>query len=99
MIRYFSTPAQKSNYSNQTSCSRLCGQNMADHFHIFWGFPSVAPFWKELHKVREAEKINLDFKSVYFGDWDNTKFGKVDSFFDENIVNSCQEKKVLLKNG
>ena len=65
VIQFFSILAQKTNYSNQTACQRSCGNTLANHYHIFWGCPSVALFWKDGHRVQEAalkNKMYLNFK-------------------------------------
>ncbi len=37
LIWYFITPAQKSHYGNNLSvCWRKCGNQNANHYHIFW---------------------------------------------------------------
>lgn len=70
VFRYFITPAQKSNYSHNTTCWRHCGHARANHFHIFWECPRVVPFWKEIHKVMETifqKKIQFHFALLYLG--------------------------------
>ena len=63
IVRYFITPAQQK--SRYTQCWRLCGENKANHFHIFWGCPCILPYWQELQK--SMEKITLTFEALYLG--------------------------------
>ena len=46
MARYCCTPEQKTKYSHQTSCWRLCGHTLANHFHIF----GIVPLWLHFGK-------------------------------------------------
>lgn len=74
VTRFFGSPAQKTNYSDQTACWRSCGNTSANHFHIFWGCPSVAPFWREILGVLETvfkRKMFLNFKVMYLCDLDD----------------------------
>lgn len=73
VTRFFRTPAQMTNYSNQTACWRSCGNTSANHFHVFWNCPSVTPFWREIIGVLEAvfkRRMFLNFKVMYLCDLD-----------------------------
>ena len=60
IVRYFITPIQRK--SQGTRCWRLCGENKANHFHIFWECPSIIPFWQGLKNCMEnILKIELPF--------------------------------------
>lgn len=51
ITRFFITPAQKK-YQG-TRCWRLYRANKANHFHVFWGCPSISFYWQELKKCPE----------------------------------------------
>lgn len=68
IVRYFITPTQQK--SQDTRRWRLCGENKANHFHIFWGCPCIIPFWQELKKSMETilkVQIPLSFEVLYLG--------------------------------
>ena len=68
IVRYFITPAQQK--SRDTRCWRLCGENEANHFHIFWRCPCILPYWQELQKSMEKilkVHIPLTFEVLYLG--------------------------------
>ena len=68
IVRYFITPAQQK--SRDTRCWRLCGENKAGHFHIFWGCPCILPYWQELQRSMENTlkvHIPLKFEALYLG--------------------------------
>ncbi len=68
VVRYFITPAQQK--SRDTRCWRLCGENKANHFHIFWGYPCIIPYWQELKKnMEKILKVQLPFtfEVLYLG--------------------------------
>uniref|UniRef100_A0A671UYD5 Uncharacterized protein n=1 Tax=Sparus aurata TaxID=8175 RepID=A0A671UYD5_SPAAU len=46
VTQFFSTPAQKTNYSNQTACWRSYGNTLANHYHIFGPVPLWLHFGK-----------------------------------------------------
>lgn len=79
LTRFFCTPAQKTKYSDQTACWRSCGSTVANHFHIFWDCPSVAPFWRRVYGVLEAVfkfKMCFNFKIMYLNDLEEFKCAK-----------------------
>lgn len=59
-VRYFITPLQRK--SQDTRCWRQCGENKANHFHIFWECPSIMPYWQDLKTCMERVlKVRLPF--------------------------------------
>ena len=98
VTRFFRTPAQKTNYSNQTACWRSCGNTLANHFHIFWSCPSVGPFWREILRVLEAvfkRKMFLNFKVLYLCDLDGLDYTKQDKYLLRVLLVGC--KKALTR--
>uniref|UniRef100_A0A669B572 Reverse transcriptase domain-containing protein n=1 Tax=Oreochromis niloticus TaxID=8128 RepID=A0A669B572_ORENI len=77
-IRFFITPKIKYKQKGQPTdgyCWRNCGENMADHFHIFWKCPIIQPYWNEMVEsiyLVTGFKLNLDFCTVYLGDIPST---------------------------
>lgn len=68
ITRYFRTPAQKKYHD--AKCWRLCGADKADHYHIFWGCPSVGSYWQELKECMDKilkVDIPLMFEVLYLG--------------------------------
>lgn len=46
-------------------CWWQCGQIMEDHFHIFWDWPFVQPYWQELAgEILKIFSLNLHFSFV-----------------------------------
>lgn len=94
VTRFFCTPAQKTNCSNQTACWRSCGSAVANHFHIFWNCPSVAPFWRNVHGVLEAVfkmKIYFKFKILYLGDLEELHCAKRDKYLLRVLIVACKK--------
>ncbi len=51
LIRYFITPKLRSIQNGETGsglCWRKCGEQLADHFHVFWSCPTIQPYWQEV---------------------------------------------------
>lgn len=71
LIRYFITPSQKSKYgSNSSNCWRNCGNQAANHYHIFWDCPSIKNYWRDIHTaLKDIFKYKLSFKckTLFFG--------------------------------
>ena len=68
IVRYFIIPAQQK--SQDTRCWRLCGENKANHFHIFWECPSIIPYWQDLQKcMKKILKVEFPFTfmNMYLG--------------------------------
>jgi len=96
--RFFCTPAQKRHYTHQSDCWRLCGETLANHFHVFWSCPSVAPFWRNVHGVLEAVfgvDIPFDFKTMYLSDLEELNFVKQDQYLMRVLL--VASKKALTK--
>ena len=54
LVRYFITPKLKCVQTGETvrgPCWRNCGEQLADHFHIFWSRPAIQPYWQEIIQV------------------------------------------------
>ncbi len=41
IMRFFITPAQKRHQGSGTSCWRMCGSDLANHYHLFWDCPKL----------------------------------------------------------
>lgn len=70
IVRFFITPQQKAHFGEGSSCWRLCGENNANHFHIFWSCRILVPYWQEIHKhVNNVfdSSIPLSMYSVLWG--------------------------------
>lgn len=68
LVRYFRTPAQTK--YRDTSCWRECGEQNANHVHIFWSCPSMKKYWMELKQcMDEILRVNLpfNFDTFYLG--------------------------------
>ncbi|KAJ0000415.1 hypothetical protein NQD34_012257 [Periophthalmus magnuspinnatus] len=68
IIRFFLTPAQRK-YAD-TKCWRSCGADKADHFHIFWGCPSIIQYWIDIKNIIDEVlniKFPLSFEIFYLG--------------------------------
>ena len=77
-IRYFITPLQKRYRGTGVSCWRPCSQNVADHFHVFWGCPILNSYCKEIHEHLEAVfgiDIPFQFETLYLG---NLQYDQLD---------------------
>ena len=51
-------------------CWRNCGEQLADHFHIFWSCPAIQPYWQEIIQVIQTffgDEINCSFSTIYLG--------------------------------
>ena len=96
--RYFCTPAQKRHFTNQSDCWRLCGETLANHFHVFWSCPSVVPFWRSVHSVLEdvfGVDIPFDFKTLYFVDLKELQLSKQDEYLMRVLL--VASKKAITK--
>ena len=79
LIRYFITPSQKSHYDNNPPfCWRNCGNQSANHYHVFWDCPVVRDYWREIHNaLQDIFKCEIPFesKTMFFGhipqEWPN----------------------------
>uniref|UniRef100_A0A3Q2X1G0 Reverse transcriptase zinc-binding domain-containing protein n=1 Tax=Haplochromis burtoni TaxID=8153 RepID=A0A3Q2X1G0_HAPBU len=71
LIRYFITPSQKSHYDdNSPACWRNCGNQSANHYHIFWDCSILRDYWREIHKALQDIfkcEIPLESKTMFFG--------------------------------
>ncbi len=57
--------------STAHTCWRNCGDNEADHHHIFWSCPKLRPFWENILRVMQCilgQQIPLTFTTLYLGD-------------------------------
>lgn len=71
IVRFFITPQQKAHFGDGSSCWRLCGENNANHFHIFWSCQVLVPYWQEIHKQVNnvfGSSIPLRCDTIYMGD-------------------------------
>ena len=71
IVRFFITPQQKAHFGDGSSCWRLCGENSANHFHIFWSCQVLTPYSQEIHKHVNnvfSSSIPLRCDTVYMGD-------------------------------
>lgn len=73
IVRFFITPkikAAQSNNPNHGRCWRECGNQSADHFHVFWGCPKISTYWSNvITKIRSMLDLDLDhsFSVIYLG--------------------------------
>ena len=70
IMRYFITPAQKRHQDVGTKCWRLCGFDVANHFHLFWECPKIRLYWQDIHKCLETIfriPISFDVKTLFLG--------------------------------
>ena len=98
LSRFFCTPAQKRHFTNQSDCWRLCGETLANHFHVFWSCPSVVPFWRSVHSVLEevfGVDIPFDFNTMYFVDLKNLQLRKRDEYLMRVLL--VASKKAITK--
>ena len=72
-MRYFITPKMKCKWTNEVKrgqCWRKCGEQMADHFHIFWNCPAIQPYWQEITQALQSifgNDIDCSFVTIYLG--------------------------------
>ncbi len=63
ITRFFISPEQKKLKEMGSGCWRQCGEENANHYHIFWGCPPIAPFWQGVHKcMKDILKMDIPFK-------------------------------------
>lgn len=73
LIRYFVTPKLKSIQSCEKGiglCWRNCGEQLADHFHVFWSCPAIQSYWREVIQVIHfifGDGIDCSFSTIYLG--------------------------------
>lgn len=71
LIRFFITPKQKARWrGEEPKCWRQCGNQDANHWHIFWGCSIINQFWKDIHKNMESifnTTLAFDFKAFIIG--------------------------------
>ena len=73
LVRYFITPKLKYVQTGETArglCWRTCGEQLADHFHIFWSCPAIQPYWQKITQVVQnifGDEINSSFSTIYLG--------------------------------
>ncbi len=73
LIRYFITPEFKSIQNGDTGsglCWRKCGEQLADHFHVFWSCPTIQSYWQEVTQVLYNifdDAIDYSFSTIYLG--------------------------------
>lgn len=73
LVRYFITPKLKYVQRGETArglCWRNCGEQLADHFHIFWSCPAIQPYWQKITQVIQnifGGEINSSFSTIYLG--------------------------------
>ena len=74
LIRFFITPKQKTHFAGEDAkCWRLCGNQNANHWHIFWDCPVIRTYWSEIHKALETifkVKIPFQFETFILGKTD-----------------------------
>ena len=68
LVRFFITPKQKTHFAGEDAkCWRLCGNQNANHWHIFWDCPVIRPYWTEIHKALEIIfKVKIPFQFEIF---------------------------------
>ena len=69
-IRYFQTPLSISKYTSNSKCWRECGENKADHVHIFFTCPKVQGFWSKVSQIMEkifGRNIILENHNIIIG--------------------------------
>uniref|UniRef100_A0A672H408 Reverse transcriptase domain-containing protein n=1 Tax=Salarias fasciatus TaxID=181472 RepID=A0A672H408_SALFA len=73
-MRFFITPQQKSKQTGtQPKCWRGCGNEKANHSHIFWECPMLQTFWESVHAIiKSVLCFDIEFTSLsfYLGDMD-----------------------------
>lgn len=71
LIRYFITPSQKSHYDcNPPVCWRKCGNQNANHYHVFWDCSIIKDYWGGIHNALQDIfkcEIPLESKTIFFG--------------------------------
>ena len=73
LIRYFITPKLKCVQTGEARrglCWRKCGEQLADHFHIFWSCPAIQPYWQVVIQVIQTvfgNGFDCSFSTVYLG--------------------------------
>ena len=72
LVRFFATPKIKT-YSVTTvhTCWRKCGNDEANHYHIFWSCPGLWPFWNDIVKIIQqilGQHIPLPFTTLFLSD-------------------------------
>lgn len=66
-VRFFITPAQKRHQGIDDACWR-CGNERANHFHIFWNCQIIQKYWVEIHQhLQMVFSINFpfSFETIY----------------------------------
>ena len=69
-IRYFQTPLSVSKYTFNSKCWRECGENKADHAHVFMTCPKVQNFWLKVTQIIGkifGRDINLENHNIIIG--------------------------------
>lgn len=71
LIRFFTTPKKKFYYTGEDpKCWRGCGDQDANHWHVFWKCPGLQNFWSGVHKTMEEIfhiKIPNQFETFILG--------------------------------
>lgn len=73
LMRYFITPKLKSIQAGDMErglCWRECGEQLADHFHIFWSCPAIQPYWQRKKCIilkMFGDGIGWSFSTIYLG--------------------------------
>ncbi len=69
LIRYVINPKLKSIQNGEKGsglCWRKCGEQLADHFHVFWSCPTIQPYWQEVTQVI-YNIFDDPFSTIYLG--------------------------------
>nr|AAD02930.1 reverse transcriptase [Oryzias latipes] len=77
IMRFFTTPSQKK-YLGNSKCWR-CGNNGANHFHIFWDCVIIKKYWSDIH-----EHLQNVFSIVFPLSFESLFLSKIDGLDNKN---------------
>lgn len=73
LTRYFITPKltyRQTQEKDRGQCWRKCGEDLANHFHIFWSFQAIQSYLKDVMQVIHnifGDDVDLSFTAIYLG--------------------------------
>lgn len=77
-----------------TNCLRLCGSNVAKHYHFYRDCPKLTSDWREIHKCLQTvfqSAVPFDAVRIYFSTTASNIQSNSRQIFNENI--SCWRKE------
>ncbi len=101
LMRYFITPKLKSVQMGEMGgglCWRNCGEQLAGHYHIFWGCPVIQSYWQGV--TRTIQKVfgagfDCSFPAIYLGN--NAAYLLVQDRYLLKILLAASKKAVTRK--